>query len=83
MYNEEFTGIYNLYRKSKEIKKQGDANYEAYRKYINHIVLFLEGKDDSILEFAKEKLIQASNKLEFEKAAKYRDDIRAIMHVLN
>lgn len=45
--------------------------------------MFLEGKDDSILEFAKEKLIQASNKLEFEKAAKYRDDIRAIMHVLN
>jgi len=62
---------------------RNDENYDAYRKCISHIVLFLEGKDDSILQSLEEKLIQAAEKLEFEKAAKYRDDIRAIKHVLN
>lgn len=60
-----------------------DADHDAYRKCIENIVLFLEGKDNSVVESIKEKISQAADRLDFEKAAKYRDDLRAIRHVLS
>jgi len=60
-----------------------DADYDAYRECINNIVMFLEGRDNSVIESLKEKIALAADRLEFEKAAKYRDDLRAINHVLN
>ena len=52
-------------------------------KCINDIVMFLGGKDNSLLELLKEKITTAADRLEFEKAARYRDELRAIKHVLN
>jgi len=62
---------------------RGDADYDEYRKCVDNVVLFLEGKDNSITESLTEKLNLAVDKLEFEKAAKYRDDLRALKHILN
>lgn len=62
---------------------RGDADYDAYRKCVDNVALFLEGKDNSIIESLTEKINQAAEKLEFEKAAKYRDDLRALKHILN
>lgn len=60
-----------------------DTKYHEYNECVKKIVSFLEGKDDSIIEALKENVSLAAERLEFEKAAKFRDDIRAIKHVLN
>ncbi len=62
---------------------RGDTDYEAYRKCIDNVVLFLEGKDNSIIESLMRRINLASDSLEFEKAAKYRDYLRALKHILN
>mgnify|MGYP000326970904 CR=1 FL=1 len=62
---------------------RGDSDDDAYRKCVNNVVLFLEGKDDSIIESLTEKINLAADRLEFEKAAKYRDDLIALKHILN
>lgn len=62
---------------------RGDTDDTAYRKCVDNVVLFLEGKDSSIIESLTEKINLAADRLEFEKAAKYRDDLRALKHILN
>lgn len=42
------------------------------------VKLFLNGKDDKIIDGLKEKMKEASNQLEFERAAEYRDLISGI-----
>jgi excinuclease ABC subunit C len=49
-----------------------------YRKNIDFIVLFLKGKDRTIIEKLKVKLDQYSKKKEFEKAAEYKNKIEDI-----
>lgn len=59
----------------------GAVSKEEYRQMLNRIILFLEGKDESIKEELKQKMEEAAERLEFEKAALFRDQLRAIEKV--
>lgn len=51
---------------------------EDYRKDIQRLRLFLDGKKDSLLKELEAEMKQASAALEFETAAKLRDEIHAL-----
>ncbi|MBD3620117.1 MAG: excinuclease ABC subunit UvrC [Chromatiales bacterium] len=54
---------------------------QEYARDVHHAVLFLEGKDSQIIEALGEQMEQASAKLEFERAAQYRDQIATLQRV--
>ena len=54
---------------------------ESYRKYIDDIVALFEGKQVRVIQEITSKMEQASEDLEFELAAKYRDDLLSIQKV--
>lgn len=54
---------------------------ESYRKYIDDIVALFEGKQVQVIQEITSKMEQASKDLEFELAAKYRDDLLSIQKV--
>jgi excinuclease ABC subunit C len=51
---------------------------EEYRKQIRRLRLVLEGKRDRLLKEITEQMRDASAKLEFERAAKLRDELQAL-----
>src|SRR5436309_2049395 len=51
---------------------------ETYRKDIHRLRLFLEGKKDVVLAEMEEEMQEASKALQFEKAARLRDEIKAL-----
>jgi excinuclease ABC subunit C len=51
---------------------------EEYRRDIQRLQLFLEGKKDSLLKEMREEMTAASKTLDFEKAARLRDEIRML-----
>lgn len=56
----------------------GYISKEEYHKQIEEIINLLEGKTEKTLKQLKEQMQEASNKMEFEKAAYIRDKILAI-----
>ncbi len=54
---------------------------ENYRQNIDHTALFLEGKNQQVIDALVSKMDTASNILDFEKAAIYRDQIIALRKV--
>lgn len=56
---------------------QGNVSKEAYLEKVNHAAEFLKGKNKQMLDFLQEKMMQASDVLDFERAAEYRDYITA------
>ena len=52
---------------------QGYISREEYRKSIDEVVRFLNGNYDPILKELEEKMLDASENLEFEKAIEYRE----------
>ena len=56
----------------------GSVSREEYMKMINEIMDILNGKDKNIIKVLKENMEKASEALEFEKAAAFRDKILAI-----
>ena len=59
----------------------GLVNSEQYRHVIDQVLLFLEGKHETVLRDLKEQMEQASERLEFERAGAVRDQVRAIERV--
>jgi excinuclease ABC subunit C len=57
---------------------QGNIDKEAYKDMIKSIISFLSGKDEEITTGLKIKMEEASDKLDFEKAAEFRDQINSI-----
>ena len=55
---------------------------EKYNSNIDKVELLLKGKEDFIIEEIKEKMTNASNDLNFELAAKYRDNINSIETII-
>lgn len=51
---------------------------EDYRRDLQRFQLFLEGQKDSLLHQMREEMLAAAKTLEFEKAARLRDEIRMI-----
>jgi excinuclease ABC subunit C len=51
---------------------------EEYDEVIQQVVLFLEGKADDVLRQLKQRMAEASDRLDFEEAARIRDQVRAV-----
>jgi len=60
----------------------GAVSKEEYQEMIKRVILFLEGRQELILRELNRKMTQACRQLQFEKAALYRDQIRAIEKVI-
>jgi excinuclease ABC subunit C len=59
----------------------GYISEEEYQRDINNATLFLEGKNEDVIKSLTEPMQKASDALEFELAARLRDQIRALRHV--
>lgn len=51
---------------------------EEYREDIRRLVLFLDGKKDTLVSELKQEMELASRELKFEKAARLRDELKAL-----
>jgi len=51
---------------------------EDYRRDIQRLRLFLEGKKDSLLDELRQEMQQAAQELRFERAGRIRDEIKAL-----
>ena len=59
----------------------GYVTPEAYKKQIDEIIDLLEGKTDKVIKELEKQMQEASQKLNFEKAAELRDRIQSIERV--
>ena len=57
---------------------QGYISQEDYKKQVDGLLDFLNGNHREILKELEEKMLQASDKLDFEEAAQYRDLIQSV-----
>ncbi len=58
------------------------ADKTAYDHAVKQVMLFLNGKEDRIIKSLRREMNDASTKLEFERAAVYRDRVRTLERVL-
>lgn len=59
----------------------GAADKEEYHKVIDQVLLFLEGKRDTVVKELGQKMEEAATDLQFERAAILRDQVQAIERV--
>ena len=60
---------------------EGYCSEEAYAQQLNLVRLFLQGKDSQVVEHLVEKMETAAADLDFEAAARFRDQIQAVRAV--
>lgn len=60
---------------------QGYISEEEYKKSVDSVIVFLSGNYAKIINQLTEQMQQASDKMEFEEAAKYRDLIASVRQV--
>ncbi|WP_256440234.1 excinuclease ABC subunit UvrC [Sedimentibacter sp. zth1] len=56
----------------------GIVDKDVYRREVDKVIGFLNGGGENIISTLKESMINASKSLDFELAAKYRDQIRSV-----
>lgn len=56
----------------------GFVSKEKYGEMIDEVLLFLEGRIDRLIPDLTEKMLDASGQLEFEKAARFRNQIQSL-----
>ena len=61
---------------------QGFVKDEEYNEMINNIIMFLEGKRETLVKQLKDRMQEAAEKLDFERAAVLRNQISALEKVL-
>lgn len=61
---------------------QGDVDHNRYLEMINEIIMFLNGREDKLVEIIEEKMKESSKALDFEGAARYRDQLNSLRHIL-
>lgn len=59
-----------------------DIDRGEYMGHVDDAIMFLEGRGDELLEGLRDKMMSASDALEFELAAHYRDQIASIEKAL-
>lgn len=59
-----------------------EVDRDEYMVMVEEVILFLNGKEYRLIEIIEEKMKAASEKLDFENAAKYRDQIQSLKHIL-
>lgn len=60
----------------------GAASLGEYREVIHQVILFLEGKQERVVEELRKQMDEASEDLAFERAAFLRDQIKAVEKVV-
>ncbi|WP_027431037.1 excinuclease ABC subunit UvrC [Lachnospira multipara] len=60
---------------------QGYISMEEYHKRIDDVISFLNGNYSDIMDSLNEKMLKASENLEFEEAARYRDLLNSVKQV--
>ncbi len=60
----------------------GSIDEEEYRKIINDVILFLDGRQDTLLRELQTQMEEAAEKLLFEKAARLRDQVQAVQRII-
>jgi excinuclease ABC subunit C len=61
----------------------GAVTKEEYREMMNQVCLFLEGKGEEIIASLKYHMESAAEELEYERAARLRDQIQAVEQVIS
>ena len=61
---------------------QGNVDEDNYMKMIDEIAMFLNGREDRLINIIQKKMEDASKNMDFESAAKYRDQIKSLNHIL-
>ena len=59
----------------------GKVTQEEYRRVVDEVVLFLQGKTQKLQALLKQRMQEAAQALEYEKAAFYRDRLQSIDEV--
>ena len=59
----------------------GHVSKEEYSKMIDEILLFLSGKEETLIEILKEKMNECAMNFNFEEAATYRDKIKNLEEI--
>ena len=60
----------------------GNADRTLYKEHVDKIVMLLEGKNHQLVSTLEEQMLQASTRLDFERAATIRDQISALSRTL-
>ena len=67
---------YSIYRCSGPCA--GNISQEDYRKNVSLLIQFMKGQRRNVISLLKERMVEASEQLEYEKAASLRDQINLI-----
>lgn len=59
----------------------GLIDHEAYQQSIRHAVHFLQGKTQTVIDELVQQMEAAAARLDFEKAAEYRDLVESLRHI--
>jgi excinuclease ABC subunit C len=60
----------------------GGKAVETYEAIVDRIILFLEGQSTDIPELMEKRMVEAAERFDFEAAARYRDENRAVRYLL-
>lgn len=60
----------------------GEIAPEEYAALVKEVILFLEGKTDQLIKELRERMEGAAQRLNFEKAAFYRDSLTAVQTIV-
>lgn len=60
---------------------QGNVSKEQYRELIDSIIMMLEGKQEEVLKRLENKMHEAAENLEFERAAEIRDNMNSLIKI--
>ncbi|ACL70370.1 excinuclease ABC, C subunit [Halothermothrix orenii H 168] len=59
----------------------GAIDRNSYRELVDRVCLFLSGKQDELINEVEKEMYQAAEKKNFEKAARFRDAVRALKNI--
>ncbi|WP_273846444.1 excinuclease ABC subunit UvrC [Rubrobacter calidifluminis] len=59
----------------------GAISKEEYARIIDEVIAFLEGRVDGLIRDREEAMCEAASRMDFERAAKLRDELSALRHV--
>ena len=60
----------------------GKVSEDDYRQHVNGLVSFLKGRNDTIVEDMRQRMHQAAERLDFERAAELRDRVSILEQVV-
>ncbi len=60
----------------------GEESRKSYRARIDRLIKFLQGKTEGMVEEMRDQMMQASEEMRFEEAARLRDQIKALEFVI-